>query len=186
MSFYPVPCRFVIALAVLAGSSAGPVLAQAQTAEQKAAMERRAKVLKEVLAEKKPKRDAYDILNEPVMYLLERKKGVPIVEDAIVEYRKADKMDAWEVTLAIYQKRVKPEDMPDRMIAEYVVGAKRYYLLKSPSRTGFNADVSGIFLAGEFGKRGKEFIPVLEAARDQSSDDGFIRLANDTLRRIKE
>lgn len=150
------------------------VHSQQQTDEQKQAMDRRKKVLLNVLVEKqKLNEPIYNMIAEPLIYLLRRQKGIPFVEDRIIEYRKKDKMEAWEVALDHYCKAIPPEDIPDRIVAELLVQAKQ------------KPNAVNMYLIGEFGPRAKAFVPVLESIRDKSMDDAIIRLANDTIRRIK-
>ncbi len=158
-----------VVVCVVALAFAAPVWGQ-QTEEQKLLFER---------ARKKIQQPDQEGWTQSVSYLAKRKAGVPIVEDAVIELRKktAGYQENWRIALAIYAGNVQPEDVPDRMIPEYIAELE------------FRKKDQSVFFRlpkiVEFGPRAKAAVPTLEWIRDNAAEERAAKAAADAIRKIK-
>lgn len=140
-----------------------------QTDDQKRLMAKHKKVMEEATAN--------NVNLQSVTYLVRRKSGVPIVEDQIIKYRQENKMRAWNLAFGIYTSVVHIEDIPDKMIGEFVY--------RMENRKKYPLTHQTVIDAGEFGTRGKDFLPVLEAIKDEATTELLTRSVRDAIRNIK-
>ena len=159
-----------------------------QQDDEKFLMERHKKVLREVIDKKGP--GNLTELSNATTYLLKRRISIQFVEDFIIDARKvliAERMYVWRYALLQYSDpdkgAVKVKDIPDKMIPELA----HYLVFVHDFRPG---DIKYIQQAGEFGARGKAFLPVLEEIRSRKDgrpqSDAVILAALDAVRKIKK
>ena len=114
-------------------------------------------------------------LGNSAVYLLKCRAGIPFVEDRLIDLRKRKMTGNWTSILRIYSTVVAVEDIPDKMIPEFVALLERDKNAKTPN----------MYYASEFGTRGKAFLPVLEWIRDNSLNEETIRSVKYVITLIK-
>lgn len=113
---------------------------------------------------------------EAAMYLAAQREGRPVLEEIIVLFRTTDN-ERWTDTFAAYTAVVRPAEVPERMVPEYVAS-----LQMQPIGPGSLAAIKRI---SELGTRARAALPALEWARSFSPYQEQIEAAAEAILSVR-
>ena len=113
---------------------------------------------------------------DAAIFLAGDPKGRGVLEEIIIHFRVTDNI-RWTDAFMVYATRVRPRDVADRMLPEYLADLS------------LQQDGPGVVVAlnriAEFGVRGQSALPMLQWVQSFSRDVQQVDAATEAIRRVK-
>jgi hypothetical protein len=172
------PAWFATASARELSGAAGPAITESVIANSAPTMTTRGQSAPEpaLAAARKRLLDPSAIdWKEAAICLAAQPNGRPLLEEIIIYYRATDNA-RWTDAFAAYAQHVRPGDVADRMLPEYLAD-----LTLQQSSPGA---VSALNRIADFGVRGQSALPMLQWVQSFSRDAHQVAAAAEAIRRV--